>query len=416
MNQHTFLDEASVSSHTHHLGSDVGNRAIDESLSAFTVYVKDAMDACVQEGREFNIDRAAFQYRLAFADSRNRREPIQSLVRKNTGNGATKTFGGSHYFQDEGFGEVGDFGGLNILLTQQFVKIREQRIPRTNLINPSFIPHDKSVAFGRKFYLTARMAGRAEAHIMGTRPSTAGKPRMEFSTFSTPIRYLSSYIESDLIDSAEKAILQVDDFSAKMKLGKEALDRLENRLLLTGNEDFKIYGLLNHPFLARVYSNLSFDSTVSDNRDLLAEVKRLLIANTTAEPSIRGEPTRLTLALKIQDYLANTDFANVNRTDSILKRIVDDLGVRRNGDGDSAAVMINGIPEFNDFDTNTHLALFTGKDGIYNVRPGADILLPVERRSTAISTAVIRATGGLKTENPIDNYVGIMTSTYNPGG
>lgn len=284
-------------------------------------------------------------------------------------------------------------------LTQRMTSVLEER--HAPLSARRVFPLNTELRPGSRNYEQWRVYTGGEASVYrGGQAAEKGEIEVGQGSFTAPIIY---FISSFSVDWLEQLAINLTGFNTqlrKMRGARRALEEIENRFAFTGSVFWKIYGLLSHPYVDTLISDVAFNSGSS-----ATAISRALSswANYAEQESHSTfQPDTMLIATDLLNYIANEKFGGGD-PDTVLDHF------KR---AHPHIKKIEKVPELNGAGPGGTHGIFFCRGGMGPGDSSVELMqvlpitiLPPERRSLTTKTHLVSGFGGLSQHEVGDNLL-----------
>jgi hypothetical protein len=295
-----------------------------------------------------------------------------------------------------------------------FPNIMKQRTARTPMLDTAIVSQiSLPGGIGQDEFYSMRQfgAGQAQLYTGGTIADNMGSYLLDkFVQKVVTVVYSAS---TSIFTESRAAIRGIADLNEQITLGKQAIDRKMNSLILNGDDDSLLYGFLNHPMITQVYANRAWDSTVVDNMDIITDMMLNMFGNYSDAADVESNPNRLLLPVPTNRFLTLNVADDDSKESTIMGKLRRFIAQARGDKGDNSDFSITTVQGLaNAFGSGNHACIWMRPEAVSAVIPTASMMLPIERHGVTIQAVQIARTGGIKVEDDVEVSIGRFSGDY----
>jgi hypothetical protein len=188
-------------------------------------------------------------------------------------------------------------------LRQVLGEVLEEKTPQPNGLKAFKV--DSSLPVGTRTFEVRREFGGGEARVH--RGGTAEIPTVNIAG-ATAEFHVRNYVTSAVYDVFEEMSASVANvaLAAKLlKLARRVLERFTNEMIWFGDPTYKIYGVLNYPWLDKIVSSLNFYGTPADSRTILDALNGWLNRQKFLSKGVFG-PNKMATSPRVGSWIMQT--------------------------------------------------------------------------------------------------------------
>jgi len=206
-------------------------------------------------------------------------------------------------------------------LTHRFEQVMEQPLPPLNVLRA--LPVNNEINPGADGYRQWRMFSSGKAVVF--KGGTNGIPEVGFgnTSYFHPSVYFATKMSISWLDILREGMVGISSTNRKLTAMRRAHNEAINQFGIHGENSHGIWGLLNHPYVDKLVSAVTFtrDAGVTTPAQIHDAVVRY--ANYAEENSRQTfQPNRLLVSPRVYNMLNSTYYQD-GSGDNLMKRILD---------------------------------------------------------------------------------------------
>ena len=232
---------------------------------------------------------------------------------------------------------------------------------------------DTTVPLGARTFAARRVYEAGEARVWRGGDTSIPRVSMAQAEMDFQIRHYVTSAVWDVFEEMSNAYVQSQgvslDYVAQLtRIARDVLERFTNEMTWFGDASFKIFGVLNYPWLDKEISDLEFGGDPADTKAYLQALNAWVNRQHHASKGVMG-PNKMVTSARVADWIEQTPYAI---SGSLTERMLGEMfrsTSRIEGEIERAHELENVLG------ANVDAILFYRDDamGIQNVLPGGGI-------------------------------------------